>query len=205
MVNRMPMRRRSSRSTIAAGSCGPRDDPRIDPPISWIRLTTSGVSVQRFVTVPLDEALEPEAESVNRPHTVMMVKAQHDRADHVVHAGAEPAARDDAARQRRRVEEEPLPGPAHSIAGGSSPNCRSRLRSPSVDGYRTRILIVDESHPGHRRHDSAVAEARDREVEAAVSSRPLPGHGFTRAIPADRRSVAARLTRSAIACSARAR
>jgi len=27
---------------MSAGSCGPREEPRIDPPCSWIRLTLSG-------------------------------------------------------------------------------------------------------------------------------------------------------------------
>ena len=39
----------------------------------------------------------------------------------------------------------------------------------------------------------------------AVAAGAFPRHGFTSAIPADRSSVAARFTRSAIARSARAR
>ena len=47
-------------STIAAGSCGPRDDPRIEPPISWIRLTASGVSSSGSCPQPSTSPSKPK-------------------------------------------------------------------------------------------------------------------------------------------------
>jgi hypothetical protein len=44
IVKRMPMFMRSSVSTISPMSWWPRDDPRIVPPYSWMRLTASGFS-----------------------------------------------------------------------------------------------------------------------------------------------------------------
>jgi hypothetical protein len=179
MVKRMPMPRRSSRSTMASD---PADRARSeDRPAHLVDpIHPVGGQVQRFETEPLHQALEPEAESKNRSYAVMMVQAQHDRADDVVHARAEPAASDNAARQGRRVEEEPLPGAC------AFHRRRLLTRPPQPPqiaqrrGIQDAIPIVDESHPGHRRDDAAVADARDRKVEVAVLAPPVPAHGFTR-------------------------
>jgi hypothetical protein len=56
------------------------------------------------------QPFEAEAEPVDLLNTVVMVKAQHDGANHVVQSRAQPAAGHDPASQGRRVEEQTLAG-----------------------------------------------------------------------------------------------
>ena len=174
-TNRMPTPSCSSRSTIAAGSCGPRDDPRIVPPCSWMWLTTSGVSSSGGVPVPSHEALEAEAEPVDRPDAVVMVEAQHDRADHVVEARTQPAAGDDAAASVDGSKKSCSRGPPHSIAGGSPP--RLEL-TQLVQRRRIEHALVVAQRSGRRASATALRpspSARDGEVGTAVGGHRRPG------------------------------
>ena len=91
-------------------SWGPRDDPRIDPPLSWIRWTDSGSTRPARAR---SGARAPRSRTGSRDlfDAVMEAEAPDDRADHVVQPRAEPAARHDPARELRRIEEQHLPRP----------------------------------------------------------------------------------------------
>ena len=189
---------------MAAGSCGPREEPRNEPPILWIRPTTSGVRSTGSLAGLRHQSREAEAEPVDAANAVVVVKAQHDRADDVVQAGTEAAAGHDAAGQRRWIEEEPLPRACALHRRRIASTALQRFQFVEGRGVEDPLVIADEPNARHRRRHDAVAVPLDREVEMAGGLLRVD-HDVASAVPAERSSTAARFTRLAIACSASAR
>ena len=67
--------------------------------------------MHRLVAELLDQALVAELEPVDVLDAVLFTQPDDDRPDGVVGAGAQPAAGDDPALQRVRIEEDPLSRP----------------------------------------------------------------------------------------------
>ena len=111
----------SSVSTISVASCGPREVPRIVPPLIWMPSTRRGGQLDRRMRRAGSQTGVPKSKSEPPGDAVMVVKAQHDGADDVVDARANAPARHIPQRTSRGLKKIVRRGPAISKAGGVSP------------------------------------------------------------------------------------
>ena len=143
IMNRMPMFIRSRQSTMASMSWGPRDEPRIVPPMSRMSATVSGVEFHDVMTVFGDESLQAVADAVDVAHPVVIVELQDNRPDDVVEPRAQTAAGHQRAAQLARVEVDFVPGAGHFQGRGGRLDDPSRRR-PVRDDVDQHALVVGD-------------------------------------------------------------
>src|SRR5262245_16641828 len=99
----------------------------------------------------------------------MVMEAEHDRANHIVQSRAETAASHDAARKRRRIEEQVASRSGHLHCCRSTGPLATAFCAVDVHVIENALVVVDEAHAAHGRRDATLAEACNREVGLGVT------------------------------------
>ena len=99
-----------------------------------------GRQLERYVTVSLYQPFVAETKSQNFRDAVLMVQAEHDRADHVVQPRADTAACDDATHKRGRIEVQTLSRTGHFHRRVSRMEFCQRRR------IQHSLVVADEAH-----------------------------------------------------------
>src|SRR6185436_8105225 len=143
---------------------------------------------------PAHEAFVAVSKPVDPLYPVVVVEAQDDRSDDVVQAGAQAAARHDAAGQRRGVEVQRLAGAGRFHGGWFGALVEPALHLFDVHVIKHALPVADEPASGHRRCEAARSEALYREIELGglMCQRSAPGWPVRGGSPKYRRAACPR-------------
>src|SRR5208337_4156456 len=161
----------------------------------------------------LDQPLIAKAETVYLSHAVVVIEAEHYGADHVIDPRAEPATGDDTASYFLWFEKDALPWSRQFQGRWLQVPFEAAADVTKTVVIEDSFIVAGKPNPPHGGRKPALPESLDGEIKFLVIHGIPPGRLMISApsyplnivVPVPRNSDTARLTRSAMAVSARAR